>query len=201
MPVARFLAGALALACAAGFAQAQVLYKWIDENGKVHYADQPPKGFKGPVTKIEPDVTPTPAPPLVAPTKAPPPEATKAEVPAEDIVTQRRAKRAALEARLNAAREKLDAAKKALAEGQDPQPDEQQVVRQDMKAGQGGMYGLSTARSNCRKTVKDGKEMMMCPALQATDAYYERIGRLEVAVHQAEEELEDAERAWRQGVD
>jgi len=199
--VARFLAGALALACAAGLAQAQVLYKWIDESGKGHYADQPPKGFNGPVTKIEPDASPTPVAPAVAPPKATPPEATKAQAPAEDMLTQRRARRATLEARLTAAREKLDAAKKALAEGQDPQPDEQQVIRQEMKAGQGGMYGLNTARSNCRKSVKDGKESMMCPALLATDAYYERIGKLEVAVRQAEEELDDAEQAYRRGVD
>src|SRR6478735_4592917 len=105
--VARFLAGALALACAAGLAQAQVLYKWIDESGKVHYADQPKKGFNGPVTKIEPDASPTPVAPAVAPPKATPPEATKAQAPAEDMLTQRRARRATLEARLTAAREKL----------------------------------------------------------------------------------------------
>ena len=201
MPVARWLAGALALACAAGLAHGQVLYKWIDEDGKVHYSDTPPKGFKGTVTRIEPDVAPTPAAPVAPPPRPTAPEVTKAEAPAEDILTQRRAKRAALEARLIAAREKLDAAKKALAEGQDPQPDEQQVIRQDMKPGQGGMYGLNTARSNCRKTVTNGKETLMCPALLATDAYYERIGKLEVAVRQAEEEVDDAEQAYRRGVD
>ena len=201
--VARFVVGLVALACVAAVAHAQVLYKWIDDEGKVHYSDTPPKNFKGQLTKIETDVAPTPtAPPAAAPSKAAPTEAGKAEAPAaDDFLTQRRAKRAALEARLKVARANLDSAKKALAAGADPQPDEQQVIRQDMKQGQGGMHGLSTARSNCRKTVKDGKEMMMCPALLATDAYYERIGKLEVAVRQAEEELDDAEQAWRRGVD
>lgn len=203
MPVARVLAAALALACAAGFAQAQVLYKWTDEGGKVHYSDTPPKNFKGPVTKIEPDVAPTPAAPAVAaPAKAPAPEVTKTQTaPPDDILKQRRARRAALEARLNAARANLETAKKALADASNPEPEERQVVRQEMRKGQGGMHGLSTARSNCRKTVKDGKEIMNCPALLATDAYYERIAKLEIAVRQAEEELDDAEQAWRRGVD
>ena len=199
---ARVAALTLALACAAGLAQAQVLYKWIDEHGQVQYSDTPPKNPKGPVTRIEPDVPPAKAPPAAAP-KAPAADApTKAEAPPEpDILAKRRAKRAELEGRLNAARARLDAAKKELAGGQTPEPDERMVIQQEMKAGQGGMHGLSTARSNCRPMQKDGKQVTMCPAILATDAYYERIAKLELAVHDAEVDVEDAERAWRRGVD
>ena len=41
-PIARLLL--LPLLCAAGIAGAQNLYKWVDENGKVTYSDQPPIG-------------------------------------------------------------------------------------------------------------------------------------------------------------
>jgi len=198
---ARVAALTLALACAAGLAHAQVLYKWIDEDGKVQYRDTPPKNPKGPVTRIEPDVPPAKAAPAVAP-KAPVADApAKAEAPPDDIVTKRRAKRAELEERLKAARARLDAAKKELADSQTPDPDERMVIQQELKAGQGGMHGLSTARSNCRPVQKDGKQVTICPAMLATDAYYERIAKLELAVRDAEVEVEDAERAWRRGVD
>ena len=57
---ASLAAAALALACVSWAAEAQVLYKWIDADGKVQYSDTPPKNPKGPVTRIEPDVAPTP---------------------------------------------------------------------------------------------------------------------------------------------
>ncbi len=201
MPAARLAAAAIALACAAGLAQAQVLYKWTDENGKVQYSDTPPKDSKTPVTRIEPDAAPTPSSAPAAAPKAAAPAATKAEVAEPDIAAQRRAKRAVLEARLKQAQSKVEAAKKAVAEAAGPEPDERQVFQQEMKAGQGGMHGLSTARSNCRKVQKEGKQVTVCPAVFATDAYYERLAKLEIALRDAEQELADAEEAWRRGVD
>lgn len=184
-----------------GLAGAGVFYKWIDADGKVQYSDKRPKDFMGPVTIIEQDPAPTPS---AAPPKAPPApreaakEASKAE---PDMAGKRRAVRDDLWARLVAAREKVDAARKALAAGQDPEPEERQVIQQQMKAGSGGMHGLSTQRSNCRQMVKDGKTVTVCPAMLANDSYYERLAKLEVAVRQAEDELADAEQAWRRGVD
>jgi pyruvate/2-oxoglutarate dehydrogenase complex dihydrolipoamide acyltransferase (E2) component len=181
----RLLAGALTLACACTVAHGQVLYKWVDEDGKTQYSDTPPKNPKGPVTRIEPDVAPTVPPPAPKPAAA---AAPKAEAPADvpDLAAQRRAKRAALDARRAEARAKVDAAKKALAEASGPEPDERQVIQQEMKKGQGGMHGLSTARSNCRTVQKDGKPAVICPAVFATDAYYERMARLEVDLRQAQ---------------
>ena len=40
-------------ASAFGIAQAQEIYKWIDENGKVHYGDAPADSQKGRATKVE----------------------------------------------------------------------------------------------------------------------------------------------------
>ena len=198
MPGARLvLVVGVAWACALP-AQAQVMYKWIDADGKVQYSDKRPKDFKGPVTLIQTDEAPMPpAPPKAVPV----PAAKDAAKPPQDLAAKRRATRDDLWARLVGAREKLEGARKALAAGADPEPDERQVIQQEMKAGEGGMHGLSKARSNCRPMVKDGKNIVMCPATLATDAYYERQARLEVAVRQAEEELAAAEEAWRRGVD
>lgn len=181
----------------------QVLYKWTDAEGKVQYSDRPPKDLKG-VTRIERDIPPTPSPappalPKVAadPAKAPPPGA-------QDPAGKRRAVRNQLEKALTQARDNLDAARKALTEASSPEPDERQVVQQQMKAGEGtgGMHGLSLARSNCRPyTDKNGKAGVMCPASTPNEAYYDRIAKLEEAVRTAEEEVAQAEQAWRRGVD
>jgi hypothetical protein len=202
VPRAARLALAAALAALVPLcAGAQVLYKWIDADGKVQYSDQRPKDFTGPVTIIAPEDPPAAPVPKVPAVTPPPAKEKAAPVPEQDRAAKRRAARAELWARLVAARDRLDVARKALADGADPQPEEQQVIQQQMKAGPGGMHGLSQARSNCRQIMKDGKATMICPALLAKDSYYERIAGLEIAVRQAEEELAEAEQAWRRGVD
>ena len=180
----------------------QVLYKWIDADGKVQYSDRPPKDPKG-VTRIEPDTPPTPsaappAPPKAEPGKAPPARAQ------DDPAGKRRAVRNELERKLAQARDNLDAARKALADAAYPEPEERQIVQQQMKAGKGsgGMHGLSQARSNCRPyTDKNGRAGVMCPASTPNEAYYDRIAKLEDAVRSAEEEVAQAEQDWRRGVD
>lgn len=179
----------------------QVLYKWVDADGKVQYSDRPPKDAKG-VTRIEPDTAPTPSPaPPAAPKAAADPKAPAARL--QDPAGKRRAVRNELEQRLQQARDNLDTARKALAEASSPEPEERQIVQQQMKAGKGGgMHGLSLARSNCRPTTdKNGKAGVMCAASMPNEAYYERIAKLEEAVRNAEEELSQAEQAWRRGVD
>ncbi len=183
---------------------AQVLYKWIDADGKVQYSDRPPKDMKG-VTRIEPDTPATQAPAPAAP--AIPAKAAvdpKAPARAQDPAGKRRAVRNELERKLDEARANLDAARKALAEASSPEPEERQIIQQQMKSGKGsgGMHGLSLARSNCRpSTDKSGKAGVMCAASVPNEAYFERIAKLEEAVRNAEEELSQAEQAWRRGVD
>lgn len=184
-------------------AVSQVLYKWIDANGKVQYSDRPPKDMTG-VTRIEPDTPATPAPAApAAPAKA----AVDPKAPptrAQDPAGKRRAVRNELERNLELARANLEAARTALAQGSSPEPEERQVVQQQVKSGKGGggMHGLSLARSNCRPSVdKNGKAGVMCPASTPNEAYYDRIAKLEEAVRNAEEELAQAEQAWRRGVD
>jgi len=196
-----FAIAAAFLALLAPAAHAQVLYKWVDSEGRVQYSDHPPKDAQVPVTRIEPDAAPTVAPV----SKSPPPVAESAKAiapPTQDVVAKRRANRAALEGRLELARAALEAARRSLADASSPEPTEQQVFQQPQNAGAGGMHGLSQSRSNCRPAIdKNGKAGVMCAAVMPNEAYFERVAKLEEAVRKAEEELADAESAWRRGVD
>ncbi len=189
----------------------QALYKWTDEQGRVQYADKPPKDFTGPVTRIDLEPARATQPPALAKE-----EAAVAEEKAPDIAAKRRAVREALEADLERARATLERAKAALA-GAVPEDSERQVIQQRADKGNprpgpgssstggmlgsGGMYG-NAAKSNCR-TVRgsDGKSVVTCPTVVPGEAYYERIEKLEEAVRNAAEELAAAERAYRRGVD
>jgi hypothetical protein len=201
--------------------QARVVYKWTDMDGKVQYSDQPPKNFKGSVTRIEADVpADNPAvPPPAGPKRAIAPAA--AGEPARDIARERRDRRERLSARLDQARAKVDEARKALSDGEEAQDGERQVIQQRVlnkgntgaqqmapnpdptqnQPATGGGMGM-VARSNCR-AAKDanGKVVQICAAAILNDAYFERQARLEEALHKAEEELSAAEEAYRRGVD
>lgn len=186
------LAAVAALACVD--AAARDLYKWTDKDGKVQYSDQPPKGFSGPVTRIEIDTNTNVRPLGVLPRELAETADDAAPQP-PDILKKRRELRAQLEDRLRRARERLEAAKAALADGGTPKDDEHQVVQQRFANTQAG-------RSNCRQAkTADGKSYFICPALVPNDGYYERIGGLEMAVKQAEEAVDAAEQDYRRGVD
>src|SRR5205085_5104736 len=92
---------AVALAAFALGASAQTLYKLIDRNGKVTYAEKPPKDFDGKVIRMDVDpnantaTLPKPTVPLVDPSRDASNERVKFE------------------------REKLEAAKKAIQEARD----------------------------------------------------------------------------------
>lgn len=196
---------ALALCAFAGAADAQVLYKWTDADGKTQYSDRPPKSYTGTLTRIEPDVQPPAGIPYKAPDKAPASAVEKGREPSAappDRATQRRNTRDELEKRVALARASLERARKALESGENPEPDEQQVIQQQQRPGQGGMHGLSPQRSNCRPAVDvKGKAIVLCNAVMPNEQYFERQAKLEEAVKQAEQELADAQEAWRRGMD
>jgi Domain of unknown function (DUF4124) len=200
----------------AGSAAAQVLYKWIDADGKTQYSDRPPKDYKGTVTRIEPDEQPTP----VAPYRAPRAGVAAGEggaPPLPDLAAGRRELRRKLEAAVAIARDKLATAKAALETAGTPQDDEHQVIQQRVDAasarpgpgsastggmlGSGGMFP-GPARSNCTSAKgASGQVVTTCPAIVPNDAYYERVGKLEDDVRTAEEALAAAEQAYRRGVE
>lgn len=209
------------LAAVAATADARVLYKWIDAQGKVQYSDQPPKNFTGEVTRIEPDTPATPAP---APRKAVAPvrEAKPAEDTIVEMAARKRETRDTLRANVERARAKVEEAKKALQEAQDTPRDEERQIIQQRVSGRGntgtpqnianpdktqsrvtggGIHGMS-ARANCRDAKgADGKVATICPSSMLTQDYFERIAKLEEALRKAEDELELAQTAYRRNVD
>jgi hypothetical protein len=188
----------------AATASAQDLYRWTDADGKVHYGDHLPKGYKGPFTVIQPDMPATPpapamAPAAIAPSVPPPASATAADTtPAKDIATKRRETRQALEARVDKAREKLADAKKARQDGEPLRDEEHQIVQRSGSPADFATVG----RSNCTysKDAK-GKPVAMCPALVPSEGYWDRIKGLDDAVKDAEAELDAAKEAYVRGVD
>jgi hypothetical protein len=211
--VAAWTFAALGFACA-GDAAAQVLYKWVDADGKTQYSDRPPKEFKGSVTRIEPDEHPAPAPPYRAPGAGAKAGDDGAAQRPDPLIARRDLERK-LAAAVAAARDKLAAAKAALDSAGGPQDDEHQVIQQRVdstsatpgpgSATTGGMLGTSgvsgaTPRSNCT-SVKgaDGRIVTTCPTIVPNDAFYDRMRKLEEDVRAAEESLAAAEQAYRRG--
>lgn len=203
------------IAASSGGAIAASFYKWTDAQGQVHYGDAPPKGFTGEVTRVEVD----PADLVATPPKARASEerATMGlPPPGPGILERRRATRATLEANLEAARARLDAAKAALAEGADQGTG--QVIQQTFdptapptgtppsngtpgstgSASMGGMLGMSTSRQNCHVNAN---KTVTCAAVVGNAEAAQHLAALEEAVKRAEAEVADAEVAYRKGVD
>ena len=182
-----------------GGASAQMLYKWVDKDGKTHYSDKQPVGFKGEVTRIEADAQPAPMPKAA-------PKAAKAEAEEEekvpDIATRRRAERERLAARLAMARARLEEARKALVDGEEPQDGEKQFVQQHHERNERRPNRTPAPRLNCMsQKASDGRAIWNCPTPVPGEGYFSRQKALEESVQKAEEELAEAERAYRRGVD
>lgn len=175
-------------------AAAQVLYKLVDRQGRVTYSDKAPKNFDGTVTVLTPDTESNLLP------SGRPAEAARPPAQAPGVAEGRRATREALEKRLRAAQARVEAARKALSEGGDPQQDEMQTIQHrkpPLAAGQ------APPNRNCftTKNPRTGAEVLNCPTRVPSDAYYERQKKLEEELKAAEEELAEAERAYRRGTD
>ena len=143
------LALALALAAAASVAHAQTLYKLIDKNGKVTYSESVPKDFPGQVIRI--DVN---------------PEANRATLPKFEPGAAPATGGESRASPVAAARDKVEAAKKALQQARD-NPSEDEVQR------------VGTVKGFARPVE--------------TDAYKAKLAKLEQDVKDAEEELRRAE--------
>lgn len=186
---------ALATLLAIGVAQADVrtLYRWTDAQGRVQYSDKPPPAsFKGEVARIEVDTdsntsaAETPRPPRVAP------DVLKDVTP--DVGKARREKRAKLEEAVRKAEQRVAEAKAALEQGVEPKEDEQGVIQRRYAQPQAG-------KTNCRVVTEGDRKAVICPAITPNEQYYERQKSLEEGLRKAEQELNDAEVAYRRGVD
>jgi hypothetical protein len=214
--VRRVLA-ALVLCSFAAATAAQVLYKWTDSSGKVVYSDRPPpKGFQGTVSRIESD--PMPPPVVVEPREAAP-AAKPATTP--DLATRRRETRERLQAQVDAARARVEVARKALEDAQSPGEDDRRVIQRridpststvanrvpgvvdpDVNAVMGGAPTGPSPKGACRSYKgQDGKEYNICAKSILSPEYHERVEKLEEALRLAEQQLDAAQEAYRRGVD
>ncbi|HXN15740.1 MAG TPA: DUF4124 domain-containing protein [Usitatibacter sp.] len=157
--IRRLALSALVVACAlAGAAGAETIYKLIDKSGKVTYVEKPPSAFDGQVIRI--DIDPNANTATSPKASAPPSKA------ARELDTWHKREMQS-EARLQQAKDKLDSAKKALADARD-NPGEGDIQR--------------------RGNVGGGTRPVF------SDSYQQRLQSLEQAVTQAEEELRRIER-------
>lgn len=192
----RSIRGALALALALALslpAAAQVVYKLTDRKGRVTYSDSAPRDFDGTVERIEPDTSSNVLPGSRAPDGA------KAPAAPAGVAEGRRQKREELEKRLRAAQARVEAARKAKELGEEPQADEVQVVQRRLPPLK---RGEKPPRPNCISSVDPhGAASLICPHTVPGEAYYERRRKADEELRLAEEELAEAERAYRRGTD
>ena len=159
------------LAFVAFLANAQGLWKYTDKDGKVTYSDKAPKNGEKAVPVIaDTSGTVIPADRNISSGK---PQGS-ASVTAR--TAERAAEREAYRKALDAARDELEEAKKALEAGQEPTQDERSIV-----VGRGANGKPTGANSISTKSE-----------------YYSRIALLEDAVKKAEEKVAAAERDFRQ---
>ncbi|HEX4944181.1 MAG TPA: DUF4124 domain-containing protein [Usitatibacteraceae bacterium] len=191
-PVVRALLLALA-ATVAWPAAAQVLYKLTDRQGRVTYSDSEPRNFDGTVVRLEADTAANIMPSAKKGESAPRPG------PDSGIGEDRRHVREDLEKKLRAAQARVDAVRKAKAEGGEPLPEEMQTI-QHRRAPLGP--GQAPPNPNCFAAVDpNGAASLNCPTRVPLDAFYQRQKQLEEELRRAEEELALAERAYRRGTD
>jgi hypothetical protein len=198
----RFSAAAVAIIAltAALGCSAQVLYRWVDKDGKVNFSDKPPNAFKGEVTRIQVDSAPDlPAALPAAPRK--PARVEEDEKPL-DAAGKRRQVREQLAARLTAARAKVELARKVLSDGEPTDEGERQFVQERFDRNARRPERTPPPRSNCMaQSTPEGRDIWICPRSIPGEAYFSRQEKLEEALRRAEEELAEAERAYRRGVD
>lgn len=167
----------LLLALASLQASAQVLYKYVDANGKVTYSDRAPKAGEKAERMLADSTTNV--------INSPAASRGGVVIKSGGNASGRAAERDKLKASVDAAEIDLERAKKALEAGLTPEEGEQRIV-----------VKTTTVKG------KDGK-MITVPtgqnAVLRTDEYRERISNLESAVKAAEEKLEQAQTNYRRG--
>lgn len=105
-----------------------------------------------------------------------------------------------LGARLESARQGVEAARRAQREGSAPRPEEMQVIQRrypPLKPGARAPF------PNCAQRIDPatGAGVLVCPAQVPGLPFWDRLRRLEEEVVEAEKALVEAERDYRQGVD
>lgn len=162
---------AVSVAWLALSASAQELWKYTDKSGKVTYSDKAPmNGEKA--ERVNADTTGTVIPAAKNLFEGKPQGSAAVNLRA----SEREAERDGYRKKMEAARDELERAKKALEAGQEPTQDERQIVVGRGKEGQ--PTGVN--------------------AVNRKPEYFERIAGLEAAIRRAEEKVAAAEKDFRE---
>lgn len=174
-------------------AQAQVLYRYLDKDGKVVVTDKPPKGV--PFDRIEYDRNTN----LLQSPKRTTDGKPGATQDADARINRRTQLRDQLLNELNGARARLAAAQEALSKGRDPKDDEwQPTVTPPDNGGRPNSKGVITGRGGRVVCNRDGAGRVVCPAVPVpSETYYARLEALEKAVESAEQAVHAAEQNYR----
>lgn len=174
----------------AAVAQSQVLYRFVDKDGKTVVSDRPP--LSGKYERIETD-------PNLNLMQSPKP-ATRGETnPSGSRATKSETLRDRLKTALDAARKRVAEAQQALEAGQEPREGEMRPiqVRPD-NGGKPNSNGQVTAKNGAIICPIDPYGKAVCVSGAApTEDYYARITQLEEDLRNAERELREAERRYR----
>lgn len=165
-------------------ASAQAVYKHVDKDGKVYYSDKPPAKDEG-GKKLDIDSNRNVVPALAG---KPSEQGSAGD---KERINRRLEKQDNLLAELNAAKDRLAAAKEALAAGMEPSEDEMDTVQGPKRIISRGPPGKGAAPV----AVPLGP-----PRRVPNEQYQERIKGLEEEVKSAEQNLAKAEAAYRRGV-
>jgi hypothetical protein len=170
---------------------AQTLYRYVDKDGRTVLSDQLPKGV--PFEKVEYDRNTNV---IETQRRA---RATDGAESGNDRSKQRARLRDELRAAVDAARDRLAAAKFALEQGREPRADEwQPTVSQPDNSGKPNSKGVITGRGGKVVCNKDAYGRLVCPAIPVpSEGYRKRIESLELAVQEAEVALRNAEMKYR----
>jgi Domain of unknown function (DUF4124) len=183
-------------------AGAQVLYKYVDANGKVTYSDKAPKAGEK-AERIQAD---TKTNVMNSPAGVSGGASSIGKEGSADVnvrIKERVALRDSLKGQVDAARAELERAKLALEEGKTPREGEQRIIVKPatVRVKDGTIVTVPTVINPVSSPTIGN--LTPTPAGQnvvtRTDAYSERIAGLEAAVKEAEAKLELAETNYRRG--
>lgn len=171
-------------------AGAQVLYRYLDKEGRVVLSDRPPA--QGAFERIESD-------PNTNVIQSPRRSSDTPSTAGSTLARERQQRRDKLRAAIDEARKRLEAAQAALRAGQDPQEGEWRPVQvRPDNQGKPNSKGQVTALGGKVVCPIDPYGKPLCVSGNSPgEEYYKRIEMLEDAVRKAEQALHAAEQDYR----
>lgn len=173
-----------------GSADAQVLYRYVDKDGRTVVSDRPPA--EGKFERIESD-------PNTNVIQSPRRSSDQPGTAGSQMARQRQQLRDSLRASVDDARKRLEEAKSALESGKDPREGEWRPVQvppdNDGKPNANGQVTALGGKVVC--PIDPYGKPVCVSGNSPNEAYFQRIEKLEADLRKAEEALKEAEQNYR----